>query len=336
MTPATGVPLRPLVALAAVVLAVHALALRWAPAPPTWRMSAERTVALVRPVVLQAPTAAPDAAQATTVASLAAPAPAPPAPTLSAAAQPQIARARPAPGASTAPNPASKAPIAGASSAAQPPFALVLPPSATWHYAVTAQVRGTPASGDALLQWRHDGATYEAQLAVEVPPLPRRLQRSVGALAVQGLAPQRFSDRVRTEEATHFDREQGRLVFSANRPAAVLQTGAQDRVSVLLQLAALVAGEPARWQPGTGIAVQTAGTRDVDDWRFTVDGREVLQLPAGTVEAIKLTRVPQREWDLKLEVWFAPGTDYYAPVRLRLTPPNGDWLDLQWSGTDKG
>jgi hypothetical protein len=328
MTPATGVPLRPLVALAAVVLVLHALALRWAPAPQAWRMSAERPVALVRPVVLHAPAAAPDAAEAPPATSLAAPAPVP-----SAAPKPPIARARPAPAASTAPSTPATAPV---SSAAQPPLALALPPPATWHYAVTAQVRGAPASGEALLQWRHDATSYEAQLAIAVPPLPRRLQRSVGALGEQGLAPQRFSDRVRSEEATHFDREQGRLVFSSNRPAAVLQPGAQDRVSVLLQLAALVAGEPARWQAGTGIELQTAGTRDVDDWRFTVDGPEVLRLPAGTVESIKLTRLPRREWDLKLEVWLAPAVDYYAPVRLRLTPPNGDWLDLQWSGTDKG
>jgi len=25
----------------------------------------------------------------------------------------------------------------------------------------------------------------------------------------------------------------------------------------------------------------------------------------------------------------------YAPVRLRLTQPNGDWVDQQWSSTDK-
>jgi hypothetical protein len=32
-------------------------------------------------------------------------------------------------------------------------------------------------------------------------------------------------------------------------------------------------------------------------------------------------------------VWLAPGKAY-APVRLRLTQPNGDWADHQWSATD--
>jgi hypothetical protein len=52
------------------------------------------------------------------------------------------------------------------------------------------------------------------------------------------------------------------------------------------------------------------------------------------VRVLKLTRAPRREYDPRLELWLAPG-QAYALARLRLTPPNGDWLDLQWSGTDK-
>jgi hypothetical protein len=103
---------------------------------------------------------------------------------------------------------------------------------------------------------------------------------------------------------------------------------------VLLQLAALAAADPARLTEGTVVSLQTAGTREADRWDFTVDGSEDLALPGGAVRAVKLTRAPQREYDLRLELWLGPGPDY-APVRLRLTPPNGDWLDLQWSGTDK-
>jgi hypothetical protein len=38
---------------------------------------------------------------------------------------------------------------------------------------------------------------------------------------------------------------------------------------------------------------------------------------------------------VKVELWLAPGAAY-APVRLRLTQPNGDWVDQQWSSTDRG
>jgi hypothetical protein len=114
-----------------------------------------------------------------------------------------------------------------------------------------------------------------------------------------------------------------------------LLPGAQDRLSVLLQLGAMVAGAPAKFPPGTSVTVQTAGTREAEPWVFTVEGQEELRLPGGTVGALKLTRAPRREYDVKVELWLAPGMDY-VPVRLRLTQPNGDSVDQQWSSTDRG
>jgi hypothetical protein len=46
-------------------------------------------------------------------------------------------------------------------------------------------------------------------------------------------------------------------------------------------------------------------------------------------------RQPRRQYDQSIELWLAPGMDY-APVRLRLTQPNGDSADYQWSSTDRG
>ena len=53
------------------------------------------------------------------------------------------------------------------------------------------------------------------------------------------------------------------------------------------------------------------------------------------MRALKLTRSPRKEFDQKVELWLAPGMDY-VPVRLRLTQPNGDSVDQQWSSTDRG
>ncbi|HET6828428.1 MAG TPA: DUF3108 domain-containing protein, partial [Ramlibacter sp.] len=76
-------------------------------------------------------------------------------------------------------------------------------------------------------------------------------------------------------------------------------------------------------------------TRGAEPWTFTVEGEEELALPGGTRRTLKLLRMPRKEYDYKLELWLAPGMDY-APVRLRLTYPNGDWLDQRWASTDKG
>jgi hypothetical protein len=216
-----------------------------------------------------------------------------------------------------------------------PLAAPLVPVPATWRYAVIAQWRGLVVQGDAVLAWQHDGARYDASLELAAPPLPARAQHSTGALGADGLRPLRFSDRVRTEQATHFDAAQGRIIFSSNRPDVPLQPGAQDRLSVLVQLMALAASNPGRFVPGAVATLQVAGTREADTWRFTVEGLETLAVGTQGVRALKLTRAPQHEYDTRLEVWLAPG-QAYAPVRLRLTPPNGDWLDMQWSGTDKG
>jgi len=315
MSPATGVPWRPLVVITGLVLCLHALALRGAPESLRWtHVRAPFLVSLREP-----PPALP----------LLAPAPVP---SPAAVGAPGAHGPRAVPSVHVTEAPAS-APWAAAANLAEL-LPVSIPASARWRYAVIARWRGMEVHGTAALDWQHDATSYEASLVLTAPPLQARTQRSTGELAPDGLRPLRFSDRLRSEEATHFEPAQGRITFSSNRPDVALQAGAQDRLSVLVQLMALVAASPGRFVPGASAALQVAGTRDADEWRFTVDGMEDVALAAGTVRALKLTRAPRREYEPRLEVWLAPG-ETYAPARLRLTPPNGDWLDLQWSGTDK-
>jgi len=215
------------------------------------------------------------------------------------------------------------------------PAGLAVPPPARWHYDVIAQAKGITVRGSALLEWRHDGREYEAQLAVSAPFLRTRTQRSQGLVTASGLAPLRFADKTRSEEAVHFDRENGKVVFSTNKPEAPLEAGAQDRLSIVLQLGALLAGNPSKYPPGSTITLQTASSREAEPWTFTIEGTPTLDLPGGRVPTVHLTRAPRREYDVKVELWLAPGAAY-GPVRLRLTQPNGDWVDQQWSSTDRG
>ena len=203
------------------------------------------------------------------------------------------------------------------------------------HYRVNATARGIALAGQGELVWRHDGREYEARLEVSAPLLPKRIQHSTGRITPDGLAPLRFSDKARTEQAAHFQRDQGKVSFSNNQPDAALLPGAQDRLSVLLQLGALIAGDPGRFGPGSTIEIQTAGTHDAEIWLFTVEGEEQLQLPGGAVRSLKLIRNPRKQFDQKVELWLAPAMDY-VPVRLRLTQPNGDSVDQQWASTDRG
>lgn len=197
------------------------------------------------------------------------------------------------------------------------------------HYMVQGQVKGVSYSARAQWLWQHDGENYSANAELTGLPLLSRRQTSTGRMGAGGLEPLRYADRFRSEQAVHFEREKGQVVFSANRPAAVLQEGAQDRLSLVFQLAAMLAGAPQRYPEGSSIWLPVVSPRDAEQWRFDVGALQTLSLPAGQTAAVPLTRQPQREYDPKLEVWLAPAQGY-LPVRVRLTLANGDWVDQLW------
>ena len=338
MTATPAVPRRPLLVLSAAVLAAHLLLLRASPSPvhlsPTVGAQPFITRSIAAPAVAAAPATLQPAAPRfppvkasdrvarvargalvvrteNTIAAAAASAPA------------EQVEPSSLPAAATAPQPGAQR------------LSLSIPRSMRLHYEVTAQVRRQTWSGEGELVWRHDGESYEARLQISAPLLPTRTQHSIGKITAEGLAPLRFSDKGRSEQAAHFERDKGKVSFSSNTPDAPLGAGAQDRLSVLLQLSAMIAGEPAKFPPAATISIQTASTREAETWLFTVEREEELQLPGGTVHGLKLIRNPRREFDQKIELWLAPGMDY-VPVRLRLTQPNGDSVDQQWSSTDRG
>ncbi len=200
-------------------------------------------------------------------------------------------------------------------------------------YQVKGQARGLNYNASAVLLWSPHGATYDARLEVSVFLLGSRVQTSSGSLTPQGLAPTRFSDKSKSEQAAHFERDKGKISFSGNQPDAALLPGAQDRLSVVLQLAALLAGDPAKYPAGSRISIQTAGPRDAEVWEFVVAGEETVVLPGGEVPGIKLVRPPRREYDQKVELWFAPSHNF-LPIRIKLTQVRGDFVDQLYESSE--
>ena len=185
-----------------------------------------------------------------------------------------------------------------------------------------------------MLDWEQDGSRYNARLVASVFFLGNRTLSSQGEITAEGLAPTRFADRARSEQAAHFQADKGKITFSGNTPDAPWQPGAQDRLSVFFQLAGMLSGQPERFITGTRVPVYTASARAADTWAFQVDGTETLNLPAGETPAIKLTRQSRLEHDQLVEVWFAPSLSYW-PVRIRLTQRNGDFVDQQLASVAK-
>lgn len=209
------------------------------------------------------------------------------------------------------------------------PVALRVPGSVQLAFAVTGQQGKSPMQGVfARLDWLQDGNAYDARLALTFLFRTLRSQHSSGVIGPTGIEPARFSDSRKTEVASHFVRDQGKVVFSNNAPSVPLLAGAQDRLSVVLQLGAMLAGDPARYSAGSTISVQTISSRDAEIWTFNIEGEEKLSLPAGEFMVRKLTRSPRREFDDRIELWLAPELGY-LPVRIKQTQPNGDFADMQ-------
>ena len=237
-----------------------------------------------------------------------------------------LARAEPPPAASSAPElPASVAwPVL-------PPGAL--PASRLLSYQLTGMDKGLTYHASGELRWQHNERDYELTLAVRAFLVGRRQWRSVGRIEPGGLAPVRFSDSWRQERAAHFDREQRRIVFSSNSTPAVLEPGAQDQISLYVQLAAAMAGASEPLGPGTRLQVQTATVRDAQPWSLVLEGSEPLRLEGQDIRALKWVCQPRNRFEARVEFWVTPESAW-LPVRIRITQVSGSYIDLSLRGSE--
>lgn len=199
-----------------------------------------------------------------------------------------------------------------------PVYATRLPPAGRWRYRLQ---RGLVV-GDADLDWAPlADARYELHLQGRVAGVTLLDWASQGRIDAAGVAPERFAvrRRGRDSQAANFQREAGRITFSGPTHELPLVPGVQDRLSWVLQLAAIVAAAPERFATGATILLFVAGARgDGDVWAFDVQGLETV----GDTPALKLAREPRRLYDTRAEIWLDPA-DHFLPLRLRQTPTGG-------------
>jgi Protein of unknown function (DUF3108) len=320
-----------LCALAAAVLALHFALLRlWGPAwfeagvvaPVAPRALQVRSVEIVPALAPRAP--APDAPEARRAPARPRPAPAAPtAPTAPTGAtaeavqapQPEVEAARDADPPAPSADPTIEVPV----------YATRLPPQALWRYRMQ---RGL-VQGEAELAWaRPEGAAYELRLEGRVAGVTVLDWVSRGQVDAAGLAPERFvlRQRGRDRQAANFQREAGKISFSGPTHEQPLLPGAQDRLSWLLQLPAIVDAAPERFVEGASVVLFVAGARgDADVWTFAVQGFESLD----GRRALKLVREPRRRYDTRVDVWLDPA-EQHLPLRVVQTPSGGGAaLELQ-------
>ena len=206
------------------------------------------------------------------------------------------------------------------------------PPAFAYAYALQLGAE----RGSLELRWRPEGDRYEASLSGMLGGAPLLALHSSGGFDAAGLAPLRHTDgrRGRSPQAANFRREDGRITFSGSKAERVLVAGAQDRLSWMLQLAAIAAADPSLVAPGGRIALAVVGARgDAGVWTFVHVADEVLALSGGDTPAVRLLRLPEQPYDTRAEVWLDPAR-HYLPLRVQLSnPPSArDALQLEWRG----
>jgi Protein of unknown function (DUF3108) len=219
--------------------------------------------------------------------------------------------------------------------ASQPELKLSYPANAKLLFDGIYMSKAQSQQARGVLSWKMDGAKYEISLEATALVIFSRIEKSEGSLMPQGLAPLRYSS-VRTgrsQQATHFRAELGKIQFSNNKPDEILLPGAQDRLSALIQLAGMLGGDPERYKIVDRIQMQVAGLDSAETWEFGVQGEGSVALPAATLQALKLTRLPRSEYDQRIDIWLAPSLGY-LPVRIRqssASSPDQDFTDLMLS-----
>jgi hypothetical protein len=194
-------------------------------------------------------------------------------------------------------------------------------------------------SGEAVLDWRHDGLRYALALAARsgrVQPLVEQL--SQGGFDGAGLAPERFTDRRhgRGQRAANFRRDIGRIGFSGPQIDYPAWPGAQDRLSWWAQLAAIQAAAAVAVAVGAPLPAVTLFVVDArgagDWWRFVWQGEAVLDTALGRVVTQHWRRDPDaadRHDSQRTEVWLDASRGHW-PVLLRTTTlRSGDAFELR-------
>lgn len=220
--------------------------------------------------------------------------------------------------ASSPPTAAASAP--GPNDVVVPTYRTRVPPSATLRYLMQRGIlRGT---GE--MTWRNDGDRYELKLDGSALGFSIITQVSTGIFDSAGLAPVRFTDQrlKRQANAANLQRDAGKITFSGPSTVYPIWPGTQDRLSWMIQVCAIAAGDPAALKPGAKIAMHIVGARgDATIWALRYVGREKVEMPGASTMADKFERVSDDPTDTMAEIWLDPQR-HHLPIRAVLRNPN--------------
>ncbi len=347
---------RRVLVLCAASLLMHYLAITWVeahvsapavqapPAAPTILASLHMAPAAMAASAAQP--AAPAPLAAPKVRHKEAPHPLPPKPVREEVTEPVAAPAPAIGNGAAMPAPAESAALPAASdpvdpaSATQPPeepaasappapaLRVNLPPSATLALDVLRiDPDGAVWHGVAAMVWVNQGKSYtmtvEAGISVIVTRLNLLVMHSEGVLDENGIGPVTVTEkrRNRAMTATHFNRAEGTITYSASERSDRLAVGSQDKATLPMQLAAIMRADPA--QLGAGLEVMVGEDKEANLFQFVLVGEEDIDSKLGKLHTWHISRPPRLGvYSSRLDVWLAPEQNWF-PVQIRNSEANG-------------
>jgi hypothetical protein len=183
------------------------------------------------------------------------------------------------------------------------------------------------------LHWVNQNGHYQLRVAVPIIFFGTFEFISEGGYDANGIAPTRYVEKRgrRAEYVTDFHRDGAAptLSFSRSGQSVPLAPGAQDRFSVMMQLAGYARGNPERYtQVGVTHEFTVVDTDSSEVWPVQYVGSETLQTPQGYLETRHFTRLPRRNGDeRRVDIWLAPSLDW-LPVRVKQVEPSGNEFEL--------
>lgn len=247
----------------------------------------------------------------------------------SAAAQAAASAAAAAAAANAAASAAASAHAAAAKADAGVKFSV--PPSGDLQYDTFYNgVRNQPGT----IHWSSDGKTYDMVVSLPVPFIGSFTYSSHGHIDAFGLAPDQYVEKRghRPEDVSIFNRTTKQIVFTRTPASLPLSDGAQDRFSMVMQLASLVRGNPDAYKPGVTRQFFVVDNDSGEIWPVETIGDETIRTQDGYLSARHFMRLPRHAGDQRrIDVWLAPSLGW-LPARLVQTEPNGTEVELLWRG----
>ncbi len=174
------------------------------------------------------------------------------------------------------------------------------------------------------LQFVPSGADYRLTMNVD-SAIAELAYESTGQLEPQGLHPLRYRESRRIggrsprERSVRFDAAPPPAPAdgsTAAEPVLVVPAGAQDRISLLVQLSLLAQANPKRFAEGAELELALAGLEHVDQIRLRVGPVERVETAGGVREAQRIRRFGEEPGSAGLEFWL--GSDALrTPVVIR-------------------